>query len=315
MDDVITNAKQQSAPLQDWEIDTIAEILAKKKKDETLRIIKANQKYVQRQLGKYHAAEKKLQTDDTHEQRYKNILQKFKHYIPVNMQHWMMFDTWTVYLGLAILNGIDPRSLYFDKEGNIYPSEEAKANGNTTPTEIFAYNLREEIYFDSPPLHFVLLDGMQLAQKEIDDALIYMNERNGYPCSAAHLQIQYLKNYYLALQIWKSGDHKENRYPPSYFIDWAVRRNMPPPWLDWVEENYLIRNEKKKDALSPRERTTLLNIIGALFHYSKEMTGKNQTAIIAELQEKYSGYAGISESTLKAKIGEGLKNLGFKEES
>ena len=57
--------------------------------------------------------------------------------------------------------------------------------------------------------------------------------------------------------------------------------------------------------LQPRERTTLLNIIGALL----EANGTKEAALIAQLEEKYPTAAGIKKRTLEGKFALGKRSL------
>lgn len=57
--------------------------------------------------------------------------------------------------------------------------------------------------------------------------------------------------------------------------------------------------------LQPRERTTLLNIIGALL----EAIGTKEAALIAQLEEKYPTASGIKKRTLEGKFALGKRSL------
>ena len=65
--------------------------------------------------------------------------------------------------------------------------------------------------------------------------------------------------------------------------------------------------EKSGDgkALAARERTNLLNIIGALL----ELSGTKEAAIIAAIDEKYSDKPGLKERTLQGKFAEAKRSL------
>lgn len=44
-------------------------------------------------------------------------------------------------------------------------------------------------------------------------------------------------------EIWRSGKHP-NQNPPSYYIDWAIRKGFSIPWLEWAKRHGLIDSEK-----------------------------------------------------------------------
>ena len=43
-------------------------------------------------------------------------------------------------------------------------------------------------------------------------------------------------------QIWSSGnDHEQmEAFPPMHFIEWAIKKQITIPWLEWAQQNKLI---------------------------------------------------------------------------
>ncbi len=70
-------------------------------------------------------------------------------------------------------------------------------------------------------------------------------------------------------------------------------------------ENLADRGTEIDRPLQPRERTTLLNIIGALL----EANGTKEAALIAQLEEKYPTAPGIKKRTLEGKFALGKRSL------
>lgn len=120
--------------------------------------------------------------------------------------------------------------------------------------------------------------------------------------------------YKKIMDIWLSGSHPD-RNPPMHYIDWAQRKAISIPWLPWAKENGLIRSEPK--ALSDREQTTYLNIIGALVELllGTSGTGKryspfdSQASIIEVLLTSHPGKPGISQRGLEAKFAAAKRSL------
>ena len=74
---------------------------------------------------------------------------------------------------------------------------------------------------------------------------------------------------------------------------------------DTEPKNVGARGTETDRALQPRERTTLLNIIGALL----EANGTKEAALIAQLEEKYPTVSGIKKRTLEGKFALGKRSL------
>lgn len=248
------------------------------------------------------------------------ILKKIKSFNPVNLSYWFAFDTWSVYEGLLILKNADPRSVLFDEDGNIYSNEENLKNGKKTPTYIRS----------ADELHIVKIDGLRLRDPLVDDLLRFKQgddvtigfrreKRSLFrPTYAGNIQRAILRNYYSSLKFWKSGDHDKDRYPPQYFIEWAISKNMPPQWLDWAKENNLIGNNKKQSShekeINAKSESAYLNIIGALFGEllsEKRKTNPKitQTSLIEDLSIAYDGYSGLSKTNLGQKIPGAIRRI------
>lgn len=245
-------------------------------------------------------------------QKYNSIINRLnaKKYPSRRLTHWFSCDTWTVYEGLLLINGFDPRSVFFDNKGNIFhPSQKYRYDENLEKD--IKTPLKDAEY---PYLHLISLDGLNFRDEELDDILKNINEttKSKKRDDVALRQENALRKYYNSLKFWNSGNHDDDIYEPEYFINWALEKNYKIPWLDWAVENgyYDINNnnnnEKDKE-LNPKSETAHLHIIGALFFMLKNEMKKTdkditQTKIIEKMASEYSGFSGVSESNLKIKM-------------
>lgn len=225
---------------------------------------------------------------------YKYIINNLKYYIPLNLRDWFLFDTWDIGSGLALLCDIDPTSLSFDADGNIQQSYE-----------------------------LTMLNGLKLSDRFLDDVLreFFFTLRVDCEICSEYWQTNLLERHSFLLRVWKSGNHTEDRYPPKYFIDWAISKGIKPKWLNFAKKKGLI-NDDNKPEIEDREpagksRTSFQNAMAALFNEllaaKQERNPKiTKSAIIQKLMDKYSG-VGITESFLTKNINEGQKTLQTKQ--
>lgn len=217
------------------------------------------------------------------------LINTLANYSPDRLFYWMRYDTWSVYDGIAILSNIDPSSAKIDENGHMQNIASMRT-----------------------------LDGICLSDELLNDILPFVN---GTPHSIEFFRASLLGRYCQMRDFWESGNHTEGRYPPKYFIDWAISKGMKPKWLDWAKENRLIDDDNKPE-IEDREpvgksRTGFQNAMAALFNElldaKQERNPKiTKTALIQRLTEKYSG-VGITESFLTRNINDGQKNLQSKQ--
>ena len=75
-----------------------------------------------------------------------------------------------------------------------------------------------------------------------------------------------LKNF------WLRSNNKREKYPPSFFIEWALSKRSRPPWLDWAIEHGLYVPEQ--EAIKKKIETTNIYTI-----YSTKWLEVQQAAI------------------------------------
>ena len=146
------------------------------------------------------------------------------------------------------------------------------------------------------------------------------------------------------MRLWLSNPLHPDSAPPQFYFDWAERKNIEVYWLaaakEWghfENDNPLdyARNETVKASLTtlaggksaikprgdseehvekplmPRERETLLNIIGVMLELLQTpKVGRNSdAAIIQEMIANYSDKRGISKRTLEEKFPAAKRSL------
>lgn len=301
--------------------------LCKIQKNTKLLEIQRKKKECELELDYLTRDEKHIQNTEEHSflHRHYSILKKMESYDPDYLRYLLSLDTWSIYSGLAILCDMNPSSVCFDESGNIYPNKERAERYEKTRMGQDAQKNRKP-----DELHVILLDGISANDEALGEILFFLDceelgvepgdfEYDFDPYSNNLVfQSNYLEAYYAALGIWESGYHADRRFPPQYFIDWAVSKNMPPQWLDWAKENNLIGESKKenhgKKEVNAKSETAFLNIVGALFgellkEKQKENPKITQTSLIEILAESYVGYSGLSLSNLKSKIPEAIRRI------
>lgn len=212
------------------------------------------------------------------------VSQCLSEYSPVRLHIWFRLDHWTVQEGLLLLSGFDPKAIPLNEKGEIaipFVTEERR-------------KMREMSFIRR-------LDNLTPFKEMTEDLIGETRSTTmAWDIWQEHAQI---------LRIWKSGAHNEERYPPKYFIEWAISKRLPIDWLDWAKAEGYYGNLPKKEPgtdsekpLASKEKNNLLNLIGALqdLYWNAAHPGEEykQTTMLAEL-ERYKGFGGLSESQLK----------------
>lgn len=112
-------------------------------------------------------------------------------------------------------------------------------------------------------------------------------------------------------RLWDSGQHPNERYPIEYYLEWAEKKSITVPWLDWAKKNNLLKIKKRASkSLDKRSETTYLNIIAALLEViigkspglKKPPVFNSEAELIDHLKEIPA--RGISKTTLELKFAE-----------
>lgn len=70
-------------------------------------------------------------------------------------------------------------------------------------------------------------------------------EKEGTGLGGAQLdfdRVEVKKKNRKLVQIWSSGNDPEHMeaFPPIHFIEWAIKKQITIPWLEWAQQNKLI---------------------------------------------------------------------------
>jgi hypothetical protein len=179
---------------------------------------------------------------------------------PRGLIFWFNHDTWSVNEALVLLCGFNPRNMEFSSEVQelALPNTKIPHDHNAVHDPlVFDPWLKEMGHYG-----YIRLDGLRLHDETIKDVL------PGVVLGA--IETDFRLNHKSILKLWRSGVHMESRYPPQYFINWAIQKRLQIDWLGWaVEKGYCSDGAAeplpiKEDNLSSRERNNLLTIVAAL---------------------------------------------------
>ncbi len=118
-------------------------------------------------------------------------------------------------------------------------------------------------------------------------------------------------------RLWMSAQHENKRYPISYFIEWAERKEVQIGWLDWAKEKGYLNDQAGKKELRADAKTTYLNIIGILLEVidgefpdvEKHPGITNEVELIEIISTCFGNSHGLSERTLQRKFPEAKRSL------
>lgn len=135
---------------------------------------------------------------------------------PILLHHWFRRDSWTAKEAMLLLCGLDPNGTVVGASESIFGNE----------LEIFKATYT--------------LDGFEYGPKSIDEM-----ESSEYAEVA-----EYESAWKEMTSIWSSGDHQP-RNPPAYYLEWAARKNLRVPWIEWARENNLIDTQRPVEEKPP----------------------------------------------------------------
>jgi len=150
-------------------------------------------------------------------------------------------------------------------------------------------------------------------------------EKQGTGLGGAQLEFDRLaakKNNKKLEQIWSSGNDPEQMeaFPPMHFIEWAIKKQITIPWLEWAQQNKLIStapddSTKESNVNHDPDQTALPSPPASIAtastdraHVSEKLATLNQAA------EKYWKNASHSEPDTQPKnseVSQWLQEQGF----
>ena len=110
----------------------------------------------------------------------------------------------------------------------------------------------------------------------------------------------FLADYFRLKKLWDPAHHLE-RNPPEYYLDWAIKKGLTIPWLDFTHSIGLFVTQRQ---LGDREKNNYLKLIAALeaiIINPPTNSIANQAKLIEYFIETYKseGHEGFSKSQLE----------------
>lgn len=133
------------------------------------------------------------------------------------LEHFLGYDNWRPSKAMAVLSGHTYDYNVTNQQNNPFkmpPMDEERAI--TLPP----MNAEYEIF------GFNALD--------MEDFNHAVNTDHGDYTGALRWLLRLHRNYDNLCEKWNSTEFLEAKYPPEFFIDWAISRRSPPAWLDWA---------------------------------------------------------------------------------
>ena len=143
--------------------------------------------------------------------------------------------------------------------------------------------------------YYIETSAMQAAARELEEL---ESSKSGYSKQAVESS--------LAEQDWYACLSPELQVKIDGHLSHLLRTCLRElGYQDTAPENLGQRGTEIDRPLQQRERTTLLNIIGALI----EVNGTKEAALVAQMEEKYPTVSGIKKRTLEGKFALGKRSL------
>lgn len=154
------------------------------------------------------------------------------------MQDWLALDTWTVEEGLLLIVGIDPRAAVVEWGGWV-SALGAQINKirirNARPLSM------HPVFFVIPPpvLPPISYEGLPGPATVIRGGLLD-TQLDTQEEEVKWEKIDILQKLEDKLtrvnRLWISGLHDRQRYPVTYFLEWAEKKDIEIPWLSHSRE-------------------------------------------------------------------------------
>jgi hypothetical protein len=110
----------------------------------------------------------------------------------------------------------------------------------------------------------------------------------------------FLADYFRLKKLWDPAHHPE-RNPPEYYLEWAMRKGIVIPWLNFAHSKGFFVMQRP---LGDREKSNYLKLIAALAKIildPSRLSIPNQAKLIEYLVENYqsAGHEGFAKSQLE----------------
>ncbi len=217
-----------------------------------------------------------------------------------SLEEWLEHDTWSNNDALLIIIGIEPTGADVNWDGF------ENVNGiHVNIAKLVNASFFDDIYDSYIDPHYISEDELKewgYTDIETIDQLAQRREKI----------LAYSSKLGKVKSLWDASDFDKERYSPKHYIDWAARKKIHVPWLDWATNKNIFESSSIGDG----ERDTLLKIIGALATTIAEdhkpgfwIGGRQNVSAITEHVHKAlaQDVYGLKKANLNSKIGEGLK--------
>jgi len=173
------------------------------------------------------------------------LLRESNPYDYSSLSEWLKHDTWKQNDGLLIMLGIEPTGAEVNWNGYEnylgIPIEKAQLINaelfkDTNDEYSFPHNLEAQ----------EAIDEWGFSEESIESLAQRHEEIRLYSSELANVKT-----------LWDASGYEEERYTIKHYIDWAQRKNIVIPWLDWAIDKELIaqpRTTKKEPTEERRER-------------------------------------------------------------
>ena len=218
-----------------------------------------------------------------------------------SIKPWFQLDTWTVKEALLLMSDIDPTGADIEWEGEIDAMPAGLVDGVNVSNALL---LSEDSIFNDLP---TLKEIENFDEFHTDEEFVEKVKRKMDKLEQAEIRLNGIK------RIWDSGQHTDERYPIDYYLKWAREKNIDVRWLHLAEKKGLLKQKSEETKpLDHRERTTFLNIIGALLEFiaGKSLGGSKKHPDFeseAKLIDKFCEYGERGLSNLENKFAEAKK--------
>jgi len=283
-------------------IDIEALIIAKREAQEK-KVQAQNDQELERRERRMQRQKDKAEQDEKRLRKHAEfVCGCLAEYLPIRLHSWFLLDNWTVQEGLILLCGFDPSYVPINAQGEVVMPHlwVDELHGKTVQERLALSRVRR-------------LDNLPILAESTVDILgeDYVN------MISTDFELLHAR----VVRIWNSGTHTEQRYPPKYFIEWAISKRLPVDWLEWAQAEGYYGERPQEGAVqvrgigkevSPKSEAAYLNIIGALgelywaaAHPEQEYS---QAALLAALKP-YEGFSGMSERNLKDKLTKAMRAI------
>lgn len=180
-------------------------------------------------------------------------------FLKSKLSHWFKHDHLSREQGLALLVDLDPEPLTLNALSN--------------------WRADKQNNLDLLELGVFLLNGNQIScypESDDEDCIELTTDEENDVIEQTIIRFdEFVSRFKKLIQYWNSGKHPELT-PPSYFIEWALSKNVHPAWLDSAIEfglyipKQLLGQSKQIEVKQPVNANTQLPKWRKAFEYESE---------------------------------------------